>query len=153
MRIRNLLLASFLFTITVSCKKGEETLERNYIISMIDKYTLSEPVKWVIILPGMGCPVCIQEGEVFMQENIDNKEMLFVLTKIESLKILQQKIGVELRGRSNVHIDTKENYHIPSKNNIYPCIIYLENGEIKSHEFQSPGNNAFANLRNQFLGI
>lgn len=149
MKIRNLMLVFLIFFISASCEKGENELERDYIKSVINNLTLNETVKWMVILPGMGCHGCIQEGEVFMKDYISKSDIYFVLTKIESLKILQQKIDVELKEHSNVYIDNKVGFKIPTKNSVYPCVVYLNNGKIESHEFQSPGNNAFEKLRSK----
>ena len=149
MKNKTLLAIILIFILSVSCKKGEKELERDYIDIIIKKVNISNSTKWMIILPGLGCHGCIREGEVFMRDNINNKNILFVLTKIESLKILQKKIEINVKKYSNIYIDNKEGFNIPTKNSGYPCIAYIENGELISHEFQSPGNNAFDTLRKQ----
>ncbi|MBC9798553.1 hypothetical protein [Sinomicrobium weinanense] len=148
MRTINLILTFVIIALSTSCKKGEKEIERDHIVKFLDTFSVNDSTKWVVILPGLGCHGCIQEGEVFMMDNIDNKDIFFALTKIESLKILQQKIGIKLRGRSNVYIDPKESFKIPT-NSIYPCVVYLDGGNVKYHEFQSPGNNAFEKLRTE----
>jgi len=147
MKNKTLLAIILIFILSVSCKKGEKELERDYIDIIIKKVNISNSTKWMVILPGLGCHGCIQEGEVFMRDNINNTDILFVLTKIESLKILQKKIEVNIKNHSNIYIDNKEGFNIPTKNSVYPCIVYIENGELKLHKFQSPGNNAFDTLR------
>lgn len=137
--------------ISTSCKKGEKEIETNYIESIQKKGVLNDSIKWIVILPGLGCHGCIQEGEVFMRENITNREIFFVLTRIESLKILQQKIEIDLKAHGNVYFENEEDLTLPTNNRVYPCIVYLDNGEIISHEFQSPGNNAFDKLRDQIM--
>lgn len=98
--------------------------------------------QWIVILPGLGCHGCIQEAEAFMREYIGNTEILFVLTKISSLKILQQKTGIKIEKQTNIYIDREDNFSLPSNNSIYPCIIHLKDGKIVEYEFQSPGNGA-----------
>lgn len=98
-------------------------------------------------MPGAGCHGCIQEGEYFMKENIDNRKILFVLINTSSLKLLQQKIGIKLKEHSNVYIDKDFIFDIPSNNVIYPCVIRLEKGKIKQFEFQSPKNAAFHKIK------
>lgn len=93
------------------------------------------------------CHGCIQEAEAFMKDNIENNDILFILTKISSIKILQQKIGIKVSEQPNVYIDKTDDFSIPTDNSIYPCIIKMEKGQMLDHEFQSPKNGgAFAKL-------
>lgn len=147
MKNKILLTIILIFSLFVSCKKGEKELEKEYVATIVDKVNTSNNTKWIVILPGMGCHGCIQEGEYFMKEYIGNPKILFVLTKIESLKILQKKIEVNFKEHSNIYIDSKENFNMPTNNTVYPCIVYLENGKVKSYEFQSPSNAGFENLK------
>jgi hypothetical protein len=95
----------------------------------------------------LGCHGCIQEAEVFMKDNVEKPDILFVLTNISSLKILQQKIGVQIKDYPNVYVDWENAFSIPTDNSIYPCIIRIENRKITAHEFQCPKNGqAFRKL-------
>lgn len=84
-----------------------------------------------------------------MREYVNNKEIMFVLTKVESLKILEHKIGIKLSDHSNIIIDNDEEINIPSNNSVYPCVVHITDRSVKSHEFQSPENNAFEKLKFQ----
>lgn len=132
-----------------SCgKKTDKEIESGYINAFLKHVNISKETNWVVILPGLGCHGCIQEGEQFMKDNVKKKGVYFILTKIESLKILQNKIGVDLKTQSNVYADKENALNIPTNNNIYPCIVRLENGKIIDHEFQCPQNSeAFNNLK------
>jgi len=78
--------------------------------------------------------------------------ILFVLTNISSLKILQQKIGIQIKNCPNVYIDRENIFDVHTDNSFYPCIARIENGKIVEHEFQSPKNGAaFYNLRSLLL--
>ncbi len=135
-----------------SCEKSVKAIETDYIIKVVENVNINKNVKWIILLPGLGCTGCIQEAETFMKENITNKELFFVLTKIESLKILQNKINVNLKEYSNVYIDRTGKFNIPTDNTIYPCIIKLKEGKPILHEFQSPENgDAFQKLKERVL--
>lgn len=139
-----------LLIVLFSCKKEEKEIEHDYLETTINKFNIKSNIKWVIVLPGLGCQGCIQEGEAFMKENINNRDALFILTKIESFKILQNKLDVKFNEHSNVIIDKKDNFKIPTDNGVYPCIIMLNNGKIKDHTFQSPKDGeAFQNLKKQ----
>ena len=82
-----------------------------------------------------------------MKRNIENQNILYILTKTSSVKILQQKTGIHLSEYSNVYLDTKKQFDIPTDNAIYPCIVELKNGKVLSHTFQSPETNAFRQIR------
>ncbi len=132
-----------------SCaKKTEKEIETDYISSLAKTLPLNNNIEWLVILPGLGCHGCIQEGEGFMKNNIRNKKILFALTRIESLKILQQKLGIAIKNFSNVYTDKDNRIKIPTNNSIYPCIVKITNGEVKEHEFQAPYNgDAFNKLK------
>lgn len=135
------------FFFMFSCKNASDTKEFMFLSNSIEQISVSKDFEWLVILPGTGCHGCIQEGEYFMKQNIDDKKILFVLTKTSSLKILQQKIEVKLSEHSNVYIDRENIFDIPTKNAIYPCLVKLENGRIAKIEFQSPDNAAFHNMK------
>jgi hypothetical protein len=149
----NLLLMIFLIVcVTISCKKSVKEIESIYLKDAISKIKVNASIKWVVILPGLGCDGCIQEGEAFMKENIGNLEVLFILSKISSLKILEQKTGIKISEHHNIYIDRGNDFNIPTDNNIYPCIIQLVNNKVSKHEFQCPRNSqAFRKLKNLIL--
>ncbi|MCO5238135.1 MAG: hypothetical protein M9933_17900, partial [Chitinophagaceae bacterium] len=73
-----------------------------------------------------------------------------VLTKVQSLKILQQKIKNSIWGRKNVYIDKDGYFDIPTNNSIYPIIVQIKGGKAVAHQFQSPSNGqAFEWLKAQ----
>jgi hypothetical protein len=101
-----------------------------------------------LVLPGLGCHGCIQEAEVFMQQYITDRRILFVMTKISSLKILQQKTEVRLEKHPNIYVDRENQFDIPTDNRIYPCVVYMKDGKVDDYSFQRPGNDAFHVLEN-----
>ena len=135
-----------LFLLFSSCIDSVTKKETEFLTNAINQVPVDNHYKWIVILPGTGCHGCIQEGEYFLKSHIENNEIFFVLTKISSLKILQQKTGVSLNNRENVLIDKRLIFNIPTQNNIYPCVVSLKDGKVVSHSFQSPGNTALYDL-------
>ncbi len=136
-----------LLTIYSACKKTPKEIETEGLTDAVDQMKINKDYQWIVVLPGLGCHGCIQEAETFMKENIKNKDILFVLTKISSLKILQQKIDIKLKEHTNVYIDKVDAFSIPTDNSIYPCIIKMKKAQLLNHEFQSPNNSgAFEKL-------
>jgi hypothetical protein len=69
------------------------------------------------------------------------------LVNLESIKIFEQKTGIQVKEKKNVYIDYNELFVVPTKNNLYPLIIEINNGNVIRYEFQSPDNSlAFARL-------
>lgn len=149
MKTLNRLIVFMVMCLCVACgKKTDKELETDYLTPVVNDLHVKDNIKWVVILPGLGCHGCIQEGEFFMKENAQNKDIYFVLTSIESLKILQNKIGLKVTEMTNVYLDKANTIKIPTINNIYPCIIEVSNGKLKDHVFQSPHDGpAFEKLR------
>jgi len=129
-----------------SCKMSEMDIEREHIRAMLENENISKKAKWIVILPGLGCHGCIKEGEMFLVEQINNDEIFIVLTNIESLKILQHKLGIQVDKHNNIYVDRDDQFRFTTGNNIYPCVVYLNDGRYESHEFQAPRNNAFHKL-------
>lgn len=143
----NLTFYMFLFLFLVSCKDKSEEVERTFLNKAIEQIDIPMNYQWIVIIPGAGCYGCIQEGELFMKRNIEKQNILYILTKTSSVKILQQKTGVRLNEHPNICLDTHKLFDIPTNNTIYPCIIEMRDGKIVSHSFQSPGNNAFRQIK------
>lgn len=131
-------------------KESDNDVEIEFITAGLKKANPGTGNQWIVILPGLGCNGCIQEGEAFMRDFVDSSGIYFILTKVQSFKILQQKIGKNLSGRGNVFVDKDGIFSLPTPNAIYPCIIQLKEGEIVRHQFQSPSNGqAFEWLKMQ----
>jgi len=135
----------FLF-LTVSCQQNSEKIEKDIFTKAIERLKIDDKYQWLVVLPGLGCHGCIQEGEYFMKTHIDDERILYVLTKVSSLKILQQKTEIRIDEHSNIFIDRENLFQIPTSNTIYPCVIQLKNGKVFSHSFQNPSNDAFRQL-------
>ena len=149
-RLLHLVVIFFYILSIYSCNRSVKEIETNYLVNALNKIKIDETINWIVILPGLGCDGCIQEGEAFMKKCINNKEIMFVLTNISSLKIMEQKIEVKVHEHQNIIIDRGNEFIVPTNNSIYPCIIKIENNKIVSHEFQSPENGlAFSTLKQQ----
>jgi hypothetical protein len=145
------LLYGLLAIITLfSCNKSPKEIEADYVNSEIVNLKPGPEKKWVVVLPGLGCKGCIQEGEFFMQQHISNNKILFLLTKVESVKLLEQKTGIKIKNHQNVLIDRNNSFDLPSDNSIYPLIVEVSGKKVLKYQFQSPQNaNAFAMLNDQ----
>lgn len=51
-----------------------------------------------------------------MKRNIDKSNILYILTRLSSIKILQQKTGINLKESANVYIDRDDMFFIPTEN-------------------------------------
>jgi len=155
MKLLDRYLILFSLIVFTSCnQKDQKPIEYNDLIPFVKKINLNSNYNWVVILPGIGCHGCIQEGEAFMRNHIKNNNVFFVLTKVESLKILQYKTGINIADHSNVFVDKENSIQIHSINNIYPCIIKLEKGNVRDIQFQSPANSgAFAALESRLNDV
>ncbi len=138
----------FIISFSISCQKSERQIESEFLKNAFINANLDDNVHWIVILPGLGCHGCIQVAEAFMRDHIEYRDILFIITKVSSLKILQQKTGVKINEHPNVIVDREDLFIVPTKNGIYPCIIHVKDGKIKSYEFQSPQNGeAFKKLK------
>jgi len=137
---------SILLILNSGCKQSQGKIETEIYNNAIEQIKADSKYRWIVVLPGLGCHGCIQEAEVFMKNNINDERILFVLTKISSLKILQQKTGVRIDEHSNIFVDRQNLFNIPTNNSIYPCVIHLNNGRVFFYSHQRPSNPAFRQL-------
>lgn len=147
--MKTILKVLFLFLLFSSCGDNELKKETEFLTNAINQVPIDNHYKWIVILPGLGCHGCIQEGEYFLKNHIENNEIFYVLLKTPSLKILQQKTEVNLLNRQNVLIDKEFIFNIPTQNNIYPCVVTLKEGKVVKHSFQSPETTALYDLEKQ----
>ena len=109
--------------------------------SLIQDYpNKSKDYNIYFIIPGAGCPGCITNAELFFKNNIDNKNIRYIFTSIESEKLFRMKFGDINTNFSNIIIDFDSKYSLPEsdENAIYPCILYLNGNKILKTEFVSP---------------
>lgn len=131
-----------------SCKENAASSERESLASALDALKIDTQLyDWIVVLPGLGCHGCIQDGEYFMQQNVENPKIFYVLTNLSSLKIFQQKTGITIKDHPNIFVDRENLFVVPTNNSIYPCVIQLREGEIAEHTFQSPQTVIFQQLK------
>lgn len=131
-----------------SCKENAASSERESLTSALDALKIDTQLyDWIVVLPGLGCHGCIQDGEYFMQQNVENPKIFYVLTNLSSLKIFQQKTGITIKDHPNIFVDRENLFVVPTNNSIYPCVIQLREGEIAEHTFQSPQTVIFQQLK------
>ena len=143
-----LFLLTFMISIA-SCQQNSGKREIEIYSKAIEQIKVDSQYQWIVVLPGLGCNGCIQAAEIFMKNNIEDERILFVLTKISSLKILQQKTDVRIDEHANIFVDKENLFSIPTNNAIYPCVIQLRNRKIFTHSYQKPSNAALWKLEEQ----
>ena len=144
----NILLWVFLIFM-FACGQNPEKIEANSFAQAIEQIKVGSQYQWIVVLPGLGCHGCIQEAEDFMKNHIEDERILFVLTKVSSLKILQQKIDIRIDEHSNIYVDREDLFNIPTNNAIYPCVIQIKDDKVFTHSFQNPSNAALWKLEEQ----
>lgn len=137
----------FLSIYLISCKGNINDVEKDFLANAVVQLNIDKQYDWIVVLPGVGCHGCIQEGEFFMKNNCSNAKILFILTNISSLKIFQQKTGINISKYPNIYIDRDNQFKLSTDNGIYPCIIQMKDGEFLQYSFQSPETAAFHNLK------
>jgi len=134
------------FSLLLFACSSEESRKEQYLKDLVLEFStsLDECHENIIVLPGSGCSGCITVGEDFLKNNHSEAGNYFILTNVTSLKILNHKLGLDVRTLPNVYID-RENKFSNSTDLIYPAVIQrdCESGKIKSIAYQTTENNAF----------
>ena len=75
-----------LLLIISSCSKKQTEIEFDFLFQKVKNFDVKENIKWIVVLPGLGCNGCIQEGEEFMRTHIaehDSKVIVDILKEIK----------------------------------------------------------------------
>lgn len=108
-----------------------------------------------LIIPEVGCGSCIAGGVVFLSENRhkfsrDQHRNKVVFTAITSMKMLRRSLNGINIDSLNCEIDSTNKYLLPEPDGLYPIALYIDNGEIKELDIQSPNNvNIYDKLYNK----
>lgn len=95
-----------------------------------------------IIIPGAGCDGCISGAEYFVIENYQRANVLYIFTKIESIKLLKYKLGNDIVNAPNVLFDADNKFdkNENDQNAIYPAIYNIKNNKVTGVNYVSPQN-------------
>jgi hypothetical protein len=92
-----------------------------------------ENKSYLIIIPQSGCPGCIDRALKFVKDDIsENPIFLVVLTNVSDKKYFYFLAGAKLLDNKNVQFDQNNEIGELSHTTIYPKIIFLKKGKIKS---------------------
>lgn len=136
--MKKILIILFLF-IGISCSKQDA--EKDFYLKAVENSPIElNGDKTLFIVPGAGCQGCISGAEYFIKENIEYyKDIVFVFTNIQSVKVLRMKLGDQVFNSPNIYLDKNNNFlNIGNKNSIYPIITHLTDGEITQLKYVSP---------------
>lgn len=146
----------FVFTCLMSCQIDSKqelrdigsAVSNNFKKLKIDEDYLREfdSLK-LVVLPGTGCTGCITQTEDFLVSNYDKREdVIFILTSIESIKILKNKLLINWDSR-NIILDTLGVFSQGYFDSIYPSIVSFDNeGQVSKLSFVSPEDDGLSDL-------
>lgn len=105
-------------------------------------------IRVVLIVPNAGCQGCISSLEQFVIDQRGGLDgFLIIFTNYSSTKALRVRFTSEILNGGNVFLDYKNLFGRGELSSLYPIIIYLEDGNMKTAEYVSPENSsALANL-------
>ncbi len=142
---------SILFFFSFSCTFSP----KDFRIPEIEKWLSSHEKRYdyCIVIPGAGCDGCISGAEYFVVENYQRANVLYIFTKIESVKLLKHKLGDNIVNAPNILLDVDgmfdKNGNNP--NDIYPAIYNISQNKVTDVNYMSPQNGmAMEDLKKQF---
>lgn len=144
-----LLLASILSTYSCSVRQSECDLVKIFQDKGI---SFPKEAKTCVIIPEGGCDGCIAAGMSFIQENKSSfsctqRNNIVAFTRIHSMKLLKRQLGDATIESMNSIVDTMGVFLIDTREGIYPIILYLDSGSVKSVDVASPKTDAFEQLK------
>lgn len=150
MAYKNYLLLFWLVFSVSSCFVNEEKYTEIVLCNLRKDNIDIELYTHIVIIPNVGCGGCISEAEHFFQENKE-ENILFVFTKVRSLKELRLRHGKKLE-RKNVLVDKQQRYASEKEEiNIYPIIIDIRGKGRCKWDFLEPGVSYQDILKNKVI--
>lgn len=124
-----------------SCKREnseltefEEVFKQTGLESMLYKHA-------ILIIPNAGCEGCISSAESFVMNNIDKlDDIQYVFTAIQSHKLLRIRLGQQVYDHDKVYLDGKNDFYNSGYIQLYPVVLYPNNGKIERIIEQNPKN-------------
>lgn len=142
-----LILISLLF-MTAAWKVSEPFKLLQDQISKIDSHAKRQSRKIYLVLPNQGCEGCISTVEDFAIKNYRNKNLAFIFTRVNSRKLLRIKLTDKVLKQPNVFIDLNNIISYPKSDmQIYPMIVFTENGKVTNVDYESPTTGGIGTLR------
>lgn len=135
-RINFLIIITIILQITIGCKSDNKKAFQD-CVNLVKEQLSNRKIDFIVIIPNQGCAGCISYMEDFYIHNNENPSIAFVFTNITSLKILKMKIKIN-DSSTYLDIDNRIMDYYPENKKLYPCIIELNDGKIKSVHYQSP---------------
>ncbi|WP_299233236.1 6-bladed beta-propeller [uncultured Bacteroides sp.] len=128
----------FILLIVFGCvsRKDEPAIREleNYLEKAETDYS------YCVIIPGAGCEGCISNSEYFAKEYSGHSDVLFIFTRIETLKLLKHKLGNQASLSKNILYDKENRFEVIEKgiNNIYPVVCYIKDKRVTDWCYVSP---------------
>ncbi|MES1220148.1 MAG: hypothetical protein ABUT20_31890 [Bacteroidota bacterium] len=156
-------LTGFIYLGIVSCNLGDSQQQPKHISKAkpslneinddlangLKSYSLqADPaIRYYVIIPGTGCGGCISGVESFLKDNytkFDNTR--FILTKIQSKKMLKIKLGIDITDRHLI-IDSSDFFSQKSLYTIYPAFYFMDSTQkVSKFSYASPEENGLEKL-------
>lgn len=110
--------------------------------------------KAYLVIPNSGCSGCISSAEDMLKRGINqSNQVKYVLTKIESLKMLSYKMGFDVTKNEKIIIDKQNLFNSGPLKSIYPQILLIskEDGSVYRKIDISPKEDGLRILKEQYL--
>ncbi|MCW3073506.1 MAG: hypothetical protein JWP69_575 [Flaviaesturariibacter sp.] len=101
-------------------------------------------VKAYVVIPNTGCSGCISSAETLLKTYITRKlPVRFLLTSINSYKVLKMKLGDSIVLNKNVYADVNNQIYKTNDSLLqyYPVIFYMDKSKrLTKYEYVEPDN-------------
>lgn len=131
-------LVTLIAVVSFGCIRNDQYRYAKSIVEKLPNHNAKYTMYFVI--PGAGCNGCISNAEYFLKTNYGRKNIRFILTAVDSKKILALKLGEEIVNSNNIYIDVDNEVgpSMENENAIYPFIIQLDKNRIVDIFILSP---------------
>lgn len=106
-----------------NCKRNEEHRYKTYGLENFKAIKDKKECK-IYVIPNSGCSSCISSAESYAVENSNSDSIIFVFTRITSLKLFKNRFKESFYKKANIVLDTTNLFVFPNPDEeIYPMFF------------------------------
>ncbi|MBC7912906.1 MAG: hypothetical protein H7Y07_02180 [Pyrinomonadaceae bacterium] len=130
----------------ISCQESNATGVINSLKKLNAAPLVNEQV--YLVIPNGGCDGCITNVEEFVYTSINKyPDLICIFTRITSKKRLKLNLPDSILTHKRVILDTTNVFFYPEiDKEIYPAVVYTNQGGLSKVEYQTPSTRGIHNL-------
>lgn len=125
----------FISALCINCSRQDTYLQYIQRVCKDHVPNFENDYDSIFILPRIGCQSCKVQSDLIIKQRLDNTRNLYILTNLESKKLLKIEYGTNLQ-RENIIIDNENNFYNPHyEESAYPVLLVKQKDGTLSFDY------------------